>query len=74
MPVRVGERIEAVLEIYADRTASSEFVNRELRGLALWMVPWVLVALLLVAATAWCLHRTQLTAARELAHAEAQAR
>lgn len=28
VPVRVGERIEAVLEIYADRTASIGFLNR----------------------------------------------
>jgi len=28
VPVRVGERIEAVLEIYADRTASIAFLNR----------------------------------------------
>lgn len=74
VPLRVGDRIEGVLEIYADRTASIEFVNRELRGLAFEMVPWVLVALVLVAVIAGWLHRTQLEAARELARAEAQAR
>lgn len=74
VPVRVGGRVEAVLEIYSDRTASIEFINRELRGLALRMIPWVLVALLLVAAVGWWLHRAQLTVARELGLAQDQAR
>ena len=67
VPVRLGDRVEAVLEIYSDRTASIEFIIRELRGLALKMVPWVLVALVLVAAVGWWLHRAQLTITRELA-------
>lgn len=74
VPVRVGERVEAVLEIYSDRTASIEFVNRELRDLALSMAPWVVVALLIVAVVGRWLHRAQLAAARAMAVAEDQAR
>lgn len=57
VPVRVGEEIEAVLEIYADRTQSIEFINRALRQLALETVPWVLLGLVLVAAFGWWLQR-----------------
>lgn len=74
VPVRVGDRIEAVLEIYADRTASIEFINRELRGLALWCIPWALAALLLVAAVAWWLHRAQSNLLQAVDDAEARAR
>ena len=74
VPVRVGDRVEAVLEIYSDRTASIEFINRELRRLALAMVPWVLVALLLVAGVGWWLQRTQLAIAREQGLAAEEAR
>jgi signal transduction histidine kinase len=70
VPVRVGEEIQAVLEIYSDRTASIDFTNRQLRSLALWMAPWVLAAVLLVAAVAWWLHREQLASARERAAGE----
>lgn len=73
VPVRVGDRVDAVLEIYSDRTASIEFINRELRGLALGMIPWVLLALLLVAGVGWWLRRAQLAIVRELGMAEDQA-
>ena len=67
VPVRVGAQVEAVLEIYADRTDSIEFINRELRSLALEMAPWIVAALLAVAVVGWWLHRAQLTIIREMA-------
>lgn len=74
VPVRVGTEIEAVLEIYSDRTASIEFTNRELRSLALWTVPWVLGAVLLLAGAAWCLRREEQARARQASLAGEQAR
>lgn len=57
VPVKLGDEIEAVLEIYADRTESLKFLNEELRRLALAAGPWVVFALVVVLLAGWALHR-----------------
>lgn len=73
VPVRVGDDIVAVLEIYADRTDSIEFTNRALRELALSMLPWVVLALLLMSGLGWWLHRSHRALLRALQAAEQRA-
>lgn len=70
VPVRVGERIEAVLEIYADRTASIAFLNRVQSGQVWSLAPPFAGALFLLVIAGVLLQRLQ---ARRAAGDEAPA-
>lgn len=56
-PVRAGDRIEAVVEIYSDRTASLELINRELQSMVVSFAGVAGLGLALVAAMGWWVQR-----------------
>ncbi len=45
VPIRAGQRVEAVAEIYADRTSAIALTEAELRQLLLWLAPNLLALL-----------------------------
>jgi len=77
VPIRAGQGVEAVAEIYADRTSAINLTERELGDLLLWLVPTllaVLAALVLAGARLMAIQRSNEAAVYRLADESAQAR
>ena len=77
VPIRAGQGVEAVAEIYADRTSAIALTEAELLGLLLWLAP-TLVGLLIILVSAGVrlidIQRTNEIDLHRLAQESAQAR
>jgi signal transduction histidine kinase/CheY-like chemotaxis protein len=77
VPIRAGQRVEAVAEIYADRTSAIDLTEAELRQLLLWLAPnllALLAVLVLLGARLMAVQRSNETDLYRLADENAQAR
>jgi signal transduction histidine kinase/CheY-like chemotaxis protein len=77
VPIRAGQGVEAVAEIYADRTNAIALTESELRRLLLWLVPTLLallVVLVLAGARLMAVQRNNEADLYRLADENAQAR
>ena len=77
VPIRAGQGVEAVAEIYADRTNAIALTESELRRLLLWLVPTLLallVLLVLAGARLMAVQRNNEADLYRLAEENAQAR